>query len=77
MGLLILHHRAKELEDDNWHWVCISGYIKKEDGYDIIFSDCGERRVLDARILFDPYYKNVFKMVRMKKDPRNKDQSYV
>lgn len=64
VGLLILHHRSKELEDDNWHWVCITGYQKKEDGYDIIFSDCGKRRVIDARILFDVCPINVFKMVR-------------
>lgn len=64
VGLLILHHRAHELKDDNWHWVCISGYIKKESGYDIIFSDCGKRRILDAKILFDVCKFNVFKMVR-------------
>ena len=22
VSLLILSHQAKELEDDNWHWVC-------------------------------------------------------
>ena len=69
VGMLILHHRAKELEEDNWHWICLTGYIKKDYGYDIIFSDCGERRIIDDRILFDTYYKNVFMMVRMKKDP--------
>lgn len=74
IGLLILHHRAKELEDDNWHWVCITGYIKKENGYDIIFSDCGQRRVIDAHILFDIHPSNVFKMVRMKKDPIDEDR---
>lgn len=77
VALLILHHRAEELEEDNWHWICVSGYIEKENGYDIIFSDCGERRILDAKILFDPYYKNVFKMVRMKKDPKIQDQCDV
>ena len=69
VGMLILHHRAKELEDDNWHWICISGYIEKENGYDLIFSDCGQRRIIDARVLLDTDYHNVFKMVRMEKDP--------
>lgn len=69
VGMLILHHRAKELEDDNWHWICISGYIQNGYDYDIIFSDCGERRIVNARILFDTHCYNVFKMVRMKKDP--------
>lgn len=69
ISMLILHHHAKELEDDNWHWVCLSGYIPTEKGYDIIFSDCGQRRVIDSHILFDTSHKNVFKMVRMKNDP--------
>jgi hypothetical protein len=68
VAMLILHHRAKELEEDNWHWICLTGYIEKKDGYDIIFSDCGQRRIIDAHILFDTYDKNVFKMVRMKID---------
>lgn len=71
VGMLILHHNAKELEDDNWHWICLTGYEVKDNNYDIIFSDCGERRVIDSKILFDVHYKNVFKMVRMKKDPKN------
>lgn len=70
VGMLILHHCAKELEEDNWHWICLNGYIQKDQGYDIIFSDCGERRVIDARVLFDTRACNVFKMVRMKKDPK-------
>ncbi|MFR1296845.1 MAG: hypothetical protein ACLSBH_16305 [Coprobacillus cateniformis] len=67
--MLILYHRAPELKDDNWHWVCLSGYIETKDGYDIIFSDCGERRIINADILFDTHCHNVYKMVSMKKDP--------
>lgn len=69
VGMLILHHRAVELEEDNWHWICLSGYIESEEHYRIIFSDCGQRREIDSRILFDTHHQNVFKMVRMKKDP--------
>ena len=69
IGMLILYHRAPELKDDNWHWVCLSGYIETKDGYDIIFSDCGERRIINADILFDTHCHNVYKMVSMKKDP--------
>lgn len=75
VGMLILYHRAPELKDDNWHWICLSGYIEKANGYDIIFSDCGERRVIDSHILFDIHYKNVFKMLRMKRDPKKEGQS--
>lgn len=73
VGMLILHHRAEELEEDNWHWVCLSGYIESESHYRIIFSDCGKRREIDSRILFDTHHHNVFKMVRMKKDPTSED----
>lgn len=69
VGMLILHHRASELKEDNWHWICLSGYKESEDHYRIIFSDCGIRREIDSRILFDTHHYNVFKMVRMKKDP--------
>lgn len=37
----------------------------------IIFSDCGQRREIDAHILFDINDVNVLKMVTMKKDPQN------
>lgn len=66
VGVLILYHNAPELEEDNWHWVCISGCRKDEEKTKIIFSDCGERREIDADILFDLNCKNVVKMVRMK-----------
>ncbi|MBS5112403.1 MAG: hypothetical protein KHZ15_06930 [Coprobacillus cateniformis] len=69
VGMLILHHRAKELEEDNWHWICLSGYIESESHYRIVFSDCGMRREIDSRILFDTHHHNVFKMVRMQNDP--------
>ncbi|MCD8029185.1 MAG: BtrH N-terminal domain-containing protein [Erysipelotrichaceae bacterium] len=69
VGMLILHHRAKELVDDNWHWICLTGYTKINNEYHIIFSDCGVRRVIETHILFDTCPSNVFKMVRMKDDP--------
>lgn len=69
VGMLILHHRAVELEEDNWHWICLSGYVESESHYRIIFSDCGKRREIDSRILFDTHHQNIFKMVRMKNDP--------
>lgn len=69
VGMLILHHRAKELEEDNWHWICLTGYIQEGHQYRVVFSDCGEKREIDARILFEICPQNVFKMVRMKNDP--------
>ena len=49
---------------------CITGYQQTNDGYHIIFSDCGERRIIDANVLFDTSHQNVYKMVRMKKSPK-------
>lgn len=70
VSLLILFHQAPELEEDNWHWVCITGYKQNHHQEMIIFSDCGERREIDAHILFDINKVNVFKMVSMKNDPQ-------
>lgn len=64
VGVLVLSHLAKELEEDNWHWVCISGYEMKDNKTIIIFSDCGVRREIDANILFDVHPRNIVKLVR-------------
>lgn len=63
IGVLILTHKAKELEEDTWHWICISGYNEKEDDVDIIFSSYGVRRVIQASILFDVDIRNIVKLV--------------
>lgn len=63
IGVLILSHIAEELEDDNWHWICISGYKQKEDDVYIIFSDCGVRREVHANVLFDTDIRNIVKLV--------------
>lgn len=70
VGLLILHHQSPQLEDDNWHWVCITGWKQYENQETVIFSDCGQRREIDARILFDIQPQNIMKMMRMKNSPQ-------
>lgn len=70
VGLLILHHQAPELEEDNWHWVCITGWKQSENQETVIFSDCGQCREINAQILFDIQPQNVMKMMRMKNDPQ-------
>lgn len=64
VGMLILTHQAKELEDDNWHWMCISGYEKIEDDYLIIFSDCGVKKRVSAKVLFECDVRNIVKLLR-------------
>lgn len=71
VGVLILSHVAKELEEDNWHWICISGYEIIEDKTIIIFSDCGVRREIDADILFDVHPRNIVKLVRFESRKEN------
>ena len=67
VGVLVLSHRAPEMKEDNWHWVCITGYNIDADGADIIFSDCGDRRVVRADVFFDPWPANIVKLVSFKK----------
>ena len=67
VGVLILHHNAPEMKEDNWHWVCITGYEETESGTDIIFSDCGARRMVKANIFFDPNPVNIVKLLSFTK----------
>lgn len=64
LGLLILTHRRRRIRDDLWHWVTIVGYQETEKGLDIIFLDCGEKKTIPARIVFERNRLNVVKMVR-------------
>lgn len=66
IALLILYHHHPDLEEDNWHWVCITGYLEKDNQTWIIFSDCGERKVIAASILFEVHADNIMKMVVFK-----------
>ena len=35
VGMLILTHNAKEINDETWHWMCITGYddVKRSDHF--------------------------------------------
>ncbi len=73
VGLLILFHRAPSLKEDNWHWVTITGYEENMDepnDSNVLFSNCGERQIVKASILFEVHRKNTLRMVsfRMKED---------
>lgn len=62
-ALLILRHRAPELADDNWHWVTISGYCEGEGEPQVILSNCGEREVRPASLLFERNPKNTVRIL--------------
>lgn len=63
IGLLILRHRRRKVRDDLWHWVTIFGYQEVGKETNIIFLDCGEKKEIPARILFEKHWLNVIKMV--------------
>lgn len=63
ISLLILTHRRRKVRNDLWHWVTIFGYRKTPKGMVVIFSDCGEKKEIPARILFEKHRFNVIKMV--------------
>lgn len=67
VGVLILSHQARELEEDNWHWVCITGYQEENNQMKVIFSDCGARKEVLADVLFEVNIKNIVKLVSFQK----------
>ena len=72
IGMLVLTHRHKDLEEDRWHWMCITGYVEEGNKKEVIVSSCGEKVTFDADVLFDPHPLNVVRMVSFKS---NQDQS--
>lgn len=74
VALLILHHRAWELREDNWHWVTVTGYMEDDNRVDksrIILSNCGERQTVDTNILFEVHSKNTIRMVSFRRKDKN------
>ncbi|WP_283610730.1 hypothetical protein [Faecalispora anaeroviscerum] len=63
VAFLILKHRAPEMKENNWHWVTITGWSKDADGEQVILSNCGEREVYPAELLFENHYGNVLRLV--------------
>lgn len=62
VAFLILRHPAYELREDNWHWVTITGFDEEKEK--LIWSNCGEREVIDWNMLFDQdkkYYVGIVK----------------
>jgi len=68
VALLVLLHRAKQLREDNWHWMTITGYVEDKDQNiaQIIRSNYGKREIVNADILFEVHNRNVVRMVSFK-----------
>lgn len=62
LAFLILKHRAPEMRENNWHWVTITGWIEDADGEQVILSNCGEREVYPAKMLFENHRGNVLRL---------------
>lgn len=66
VGLLILFHRAPELQEDIWHWVTVTGYglpEAEEEEPTVILSDCGDRDIYAAKVLLEVHRKNTLRML--------------
>lgn len=63
VAMLVLTHRAHEMVEENWHWMCVTGYEINGETKKVILSSCGERITRDADILFGHYHKDVVKMM--------------
>ncbi|MDF2942497.1 MAG: hypothetical protein K0S01_1355 [Herbinix sp.] len=64
IALLVLFHRARQLKDDNWHWMTITGYIEDNEKNitQIIRSNYGKREIVDAKVLFEIHNRNIVRM---------------
>jgi len=56
VALLVLRHQAPELEDNNWHWMTITGYDPDTDR--LVLSNCGLRETYAAEAVFAPDRRN-------------------
>lgn len=69
VAFLILRHPAKELREDNWHWVTVTGFDEEQEK--LIWSNCGEREEIDWNMLFNPgskYYVGIVRFYERKKE---------
>ncbi|MDO4615528.1 MAG: hypothetical protein Q4B15_07850 [Lachnospiraceae bacterium] len=79
MAMLILTHRAAEIEEDTWHWMTITGYeTAGEEALDgdrlgrVLISNYGKRQWMRASVLFEAVPGNDVKLIlfRQKKTVR-------
>lgn len=64
LALLILGHTAKEIDDDTWHWMTVTGYDAA--GARILISNYGKRQWMDAKVVFRPGEENEVTLIRFR-----------
>lgn len=60
-ALLVLFHKAAEMNEYTWHWMTVTEYDKERNMLTV--SSCGNREVLDAEILLQPDKSNQVRIV--------------
>ena len=75
--MLVLYHRAPEMQDEIWHWILVTGYTLPDEadeadaedgaagvqGPQIIVSDYADRDLYAAEIMLEAHPRNLVKMV--------------
>ena len=66
--MLVLYHRAPEMQDEIWHWILVTGYTEPEDAVpQIIVSDYADRDLYAADIMLEAHPRNLVKMVDLRR----------
>ena len=66
VAVLILFHKAKELDDDTWHWITLFGH----SGDTLIASNYGKKVLYRASVLFGRSFRNLVRMVSFRRSPQ-------
>ena len=60
-ALLVLTHRAPEMDENTWHWMTVTGYDRGAGT--ILISNYGRREILKAEMVFEPAAANRVRLV--------------
>ena len=64
LALLILGHNAPEIDENTWHWMCVTGF--DPDSREILISNYSRREWMQADIVFDPSEGNEVRLVLLR-----------
>lgn len=63
--LLILEHAARQIEDNTWHWMTVTGFDPETD--ELLISNYAKREWMPAPVVFDPAEENTVRLVLFQK----------
>ncbi|MCI2049381.1 MAG: hypothetical protein LKJ76_06620 [Lachnospiraceae bacterium] len=67
VAMLLLTHRAKELSENTWHWMTITGIDRRKK--EVILSNYGKREVWNAATLLEIHPKNKVTLIAFHEIP--------